>query len=54
MYQSIHKMYNSWPDDTRIYVGHDYPPADRPVSFVYLSVLHLTHPLALVSCGHQP
>lgn len=32
MYQSIHKMYDSWPDDTRIYVGHDYPPADRPVS----------------------
>ncbi|KAI7888121.1 beta-lactamase-like protein [Mucor mucedo] len=30
MYESIHKMYNHWPDDTRIYVGHDYPPADRP------------------------
>lgn len=32
MYKSIHRMYNSWPDDTRIYVGHDYPPSDRPVS----------------------
>ncbi|KAG2231464.1 hypothetical protein INT48_007537 [Thamnidium elegans] len=29
LYQSIHKMYKYWPDDTRIYVGHDYPPADR-------------------------
>lgn len=35
MYHSIHKMYDSWPDDTRIYVGHDYPPSDRPVSFIY-------------------
>ncbi|CAO3652956.1 unnamed protein product [Mucor hiemalis] len=30
MYNSVQKMYNSWPDDTRIYVGHDYPPTDRP------------------------
>ncbi|KAI9473414.1 MAG: beta-lactamase-like protein [Benjaminiella poitrasii] len=29
MYNSVHKMYNNWPDDTRIYVGHDYPPNDR-------------------------
>ncbi|GAA5811775.1 hypothetical protein MFLAVUS_005218 [Mucor flavus] len=29
LYKSIHKMYKYWPDDTRIYVGHDYPPADR-------------------------
>ncbi|GAA5802431.1 hypothetical protein HPULCUR_007896 [Helicostylum pulchrum] len=29
LYQSVHKMYKYWPDDTRIYVGHDYPPADR-------------------------
>ncbi|CAO3640358.1 unnamed protein product [Mucor fragilis] len=34
MYHSIHKMYDSWPDDTRIYVGHDYPPADRPYRVV--------------------
>lgn len=27
MYTSIHKMYKLWPNDTRIYVGHDYPPA---------------------------
>ena len=20
-------MYNAWPNDTRIFVGHDYPPA---------------------------
>lgn len=41
MYHSIHKMYDSWPDDTRIYVGHDYPPADRPVSFNGLSLWHI-------------
>ncbi|CAO3610759.1 unnamed protein product [Cunninghamella blakesleeana] len=29
LYNSIHKLYNSWPDDTRIYVGHDYPPSTR-------------------------
>ncbi|CAO3597159.1 unnamed protein product [Absidia cylindrospora] len=29
LYQSIQKMYTSWPDDTRIYVGHDYPPPNR-------------------------
>lgn len=28
MYHSIHKMYNAWPNDTRIFVGHDYPPAN--------------------------
>lgn len=27
MYTSIHKMYKLWPNGTRIYVGHDYPPA---------------------------
>lgn len=27
-------MYNAWPNDTRIFVGHDYPPAkgNRSVS----------------------
>ncbi|KAI7897761.1 beta-lactamase-like protein [Cokeromyces recurvatus] len=34
MYHSIHKMYNNWPDDTRIFVGHDYPPGDRPYQSV--------------------
>ncbi|KAI8329866.1 metallo-beta-lactamase family protein [Chlamydoabsidia padenii] len=29
LYKSIHTMYDSWPEDTRIYVGHDYPPPDR-------------------------
>ncbi|SAM08037.1 hypothetical protein [Absidia glauca] len=29
LYDSIHKMYNTWPDDTRIYVGHDYPTDGR-------------------------
>ncbi|KAL0087670.1 beta-lactamase-like protein [Phycomyces blakesleeanus] len=28
MYKSIHKIYDHWIDDTRIYVGHDYPPSD--------------------------
>ncbi|KAG1433693.1 hypothetical protein G6F57_021975 [Rhizopus arrhizus] len=32
MYESIHKMYSQWPDDTRIYVGHDYPGSHRSVS----------------------
>ncbi|KAI8383055.1 metallo-beta-lactamase [Blakeslea trispora] len=31
MYNSIQKMYQHWPSDTRIYVGHDYPPYDRSV-----------------------
>ncbi|KAI8328534.1 beta-lactamase-like protein [Choanephora cucurbitarum] len=29
MYSSVQKMYQHWPTDTRIYVGHDYPPSDR-------------------------
>ncbi|KAI8088867.1 beta-lactamase-like protein [Halteromyces radiatus] len=29
LYESIQKMYSSWPDDTRIFVGHDYPPENR-------------------------
>ncbi|SAM04482.1 hypothetical protein [Absidia glauca] len=29
LYNSIHSMYSTWPDDTRIYVGHDYPPPER-------------------------
>ncbi|KAI8983469.1 beta-lactamase-like protein [Pilobolus umbonatus] len=29
LYNSIQKMYTQWPGDTRIYVGHDYPPVDR-------------------------
>lgn len=44
MYESIHKMYKSWPDDTRIYVGHDYPPADRSVSKNYMFYQFKTHP----------
>jgi hypothetical protein len=38
MYNSVHKMYQQWPADTRIYVGHDYPPGDRPVSFWFNKV----------------
>ncbi|KAI8137246.1 beta-lactamase-like protein [Fennellomyces sp. T-0311] len=26
MYNSIQKIYKAWPNDTRIFVGHDYPP----------------------------
>ncbi|ORZ05586.1 beta-lactamase-like protein [Absidia repens] len=29
LYHSIQTMYTTWPDDTRIYVGHDYPPLDQ-------------------------
>jgi glyoxylase-like metal-dependent hydrolase (beta-lactamase superfamily II) len=31
MYQSIHKLYDTLLDDTRVFVGHDYP-SERPVS----------------------
>lgn len=46
MYTSIHKMYKLWPNDIRIYVGHDYPPAAsaRTVSgsmWITIMVLYL-------------
>ncbi|KAI8074872.1 beta-lactamase-like protein [Gongronella butleri] len=34
LYNSIHKMYNTWPDDTRVYVGHDYPPSGRSYDYM--------------------
>ncbi|KAI9266085.1 hypothetical protein BY458DRAFT_540380 [Sporodiniella umbellata] len=36
LYESIHKMYNQWPNDTRIYVGHDYPTKDRSYEWMTL------------------
>ena len=32
LYQSVQKIL-SLPDDTRLFMCHDYPPTDRPVSF---------------------
>ncbi|ORE22429.1 Metallo-hydrolase/oxidoreductase [Rhizopus microsporus] len=40
MYESIHKMYSQWPDDTRIYVGHDYPGSHRSYEFMTLLQQH--------------
>ncbi|KAI9494120.1 metallo-beta-lactamase family protein [Zychaea mexicana] len=34
MYDSVQKMYKAWPNDTRIYVGHDYPPANSDRSVI--------------------
>jgi glyoxylase-like metal-dependent hydrolase (beta-lactamase superfamily II) len=34
LYHSIHQNIYSLPDDTIIYVGHDYQPNDRPVLFM--------------------
>lgn len=31
MYDSVTKVLYALPDDTKAYVGHDYPPADREV-----------------------
>ncbi|KAI9321064.1 beta-lactamase-like protein [Dichotomocladium elegans] len=39
MYASVHRMYNSWPDDTRIYVGHDYPPPGSGRSYEFMTTL---------------
>lgn len=36
MYESVHKMYAQWADDTRIYVGHDYPSKDRSYQWMTL------------------
>ena len=32
LYASVHKLL-SLPDDTRLFMCHDYPPTDRPVAF---------------------
>ncbi|KAI8388833.1 beta-lactamase-like protein [Radiomyces spectabilis] len=39
MYNSVQKMYKSWPDDTRIYVGHDYPPANSNRQYDVMTTL---------------
>ena len=31
LYRSIHEVLYALPDETRVFVGHDYPPAGRPV-----------------------
>ncbi|WP_108508161.1 MBL fold metallo-hydrolase [Polynucleobacter acidiphobus] len=32
LYQSMQKIL-SYPDDTRLFMCHDYPPADRPIAY---------------------
>ncbi|KAJ8655154.1 hypothetical protein O0I10_009189 [Lichtheimia ornata] len=39
MYTSIHKMYKLWPNGTRIYVGHDYPPATSLRTHMVMTLL---------------
>jgi len=31
LYRSVHEVLYALPDETRVFVGHDYPPAGRPV-----------------------
>ena len=33
LYHSVHSKIYSLPDDTRIFVGHDYAPENRPLKF---------------------
>ena len=33
LYQSIHEVLYKLPDDTRVFVGHDYLPGGRPLRF---------------------
>jgi glyoxylase-like metal-dependent hydrolase (beta-lactamase superfamily II) len=33
LYHSVQERIYSFPDSTRVFVGHDYPPAGRPVAF---------------------
>ncbi|CAO3600981.1 unnamed protein product [Absidia cylindrospora] len=40
LYHSIQNMYTLWPDDTRMYVGHDYPPSDQRKYDVMTSLGH--------------
>ncbi|KAF7722748.1 hypothetical protein EC973_002732 [Apophysomyces ossiformis] len=39
MYESVHKMYRLWPDDTRVFVGHDYPPEGSGRSYEVMAFL---------------
>jgi glyoxylase-like metal-dependent hydrolase (beta-lactamase superfamily II) len=32
LYQSVQKIL-SYPDDTRLFMCHDYPPTDRPIAY---------------------
>ena len=34
LYNSIHEVIYSLPEDTRVYVGHDYQPHGRPLKFI--------------------
>ncbi|GAB5588924.1 hypothetical protein Unana1_03824 [Umbelopsis nana] len=43
MYKSIHRLYDLLPDDTRVYVGHDYPNGERPHSLVTSLEAHKRH-----------
>ncbi|ORX55052.1 Metallo-hydrolase/oxidoreductase [Hesseltinella vesiculosa] len=40
LYKSIHKMYDQWPNDTRVYVGHDYPTQGRTYEFMVSLEMH--------------
>ncbi len=33
LYQSVHETLYTMPDETRVFVGHDYPPAGREASW---------------------
>ncbi|KAI8881665.1 beta-lactamase [Backusella circina FSU 941] len=41
MYNSVHEMYNQWPEDTRIYVGHDYPPPNGDRTYQVMTTLEV-------------
>lgn len=33
LYRSVHERLYAFPDETRVFVGHDYQPNDRPLRF---------------------
>jgi glyoxylase-like metal-dependent hydrolase (beta-lactamase superfamily II) len=39
MYKSIHQLYDLLPDDTRTFVGHDYPQGRKVRSKDMISIL---------------
>lgn len=43
MYNSIHKLYKKLPEDTRVYIGHDYPSSNRNAHFVTSLGSHKRH-----------
>jgi glyoxylase-like metal-dependent hydrolase (beta-lactamase superfamily II) len=34
LYDSVHRLYSELPDDTNVYVGHDYQPGGRELKYV--------------------